>query len=115
MILGSQSDRTKMPNTILFYVSGHGYGHARRTAQVIRALHACRPNLDVFVRSTAAARIFNPLPSDRVSTTRIDVGMVEDDPLMINQAATLTKLEELIGRRAAVVAEELAVVRSMQP
>jgi hypothetical protein len=104
-----------MSTTILFYVSGHGYGHARRTAQVIKALQARRPDVLVHVRSTAAARIFAPLPADRVSPTRIDVGMAERDALTINAPATLLRLEELIDRRDAVVAEELAVVRALQP
>jgi hypothetical protein len=104
-----------MSNTILFYVSGHGYGHARRTAQVIKALRARRPHVLVHVRSTAPARIFAPLPAERVSPASVDVGMVEDDALTINLAATLLRLEELVARRDAVVAEESAIVRAMRP
>jgi hypothetical protein len=104
-----------MSSKILFYVSGHGYGHARRTAQVIKALRARRGDVDIHVRSTAPARIFASLPVDCVSPTRIDAGMVEDNALTINPLATLLKLEELILRRDAVVAEESEVVRSLRP
>ncbi len=104
-----------MSNTILFYVSGHGYGHARRTAQIIKALLARRPDLELHVRSTAAARIFAPLPAERVSPAEFDAGMAEDDALTINPALTLLRLEELIDRREAIVAGESAVVRSLRP
>ena len=35
----------------LFYVSGHGFGHARRTAAVIEHLLRSRPRIDVWVRT----------------------------------------------------------------
>jgi len=104
-----------MSKTILFYVSGHGYGHARRTAQIIKALQGRRPDMDVHVRSTAPPRIFAPLPAERIFPAQIDAGMAEDDALTINPAATLLRLEELIGRREAVVAQESAVVRALRP
>lgn len=104
-----------MSSTILFYVSGHGYGHARRTAQIIKSLQSRQADVQVHVRTTAPARIFASLPAEHVSSTQIDAGMVEDDALTINPSATLAKLEELIARRDAVVADELSIVRSLRP
>jgi hypothetical protein len=36
---------------IVFYISGHGFGHASRQVEVINALHERRPGLDVIIRS----------------------------------------------------------------
>jgi L-arabinokinase len=102
-------------STFLFYVSGHGYGHARRTAAVIRALLRRRPDADVHVRTAAAARIFSPLPAERVRPSDLDAGMAEDDALTINAERSLRRLEALAARREAILAEEAAAVRSVRP
>lgn len=98
---------------ILFYVSGHGFGHARRMTQVIIALLRLRPALPIHVRSAAPTRIFQPLPADRVETTDIDCGLIERDPLTIDRPASLARLESFMGRRPQIVAHEAAVVRQM--
>ena len=43
---------------ILFYVSGHGFGHATRSAEVIRAFGNDHPEIAVRVVTTAPQRIF---------------------------------------------------------
>lgn len=44
---------------IVFYVSGHGYGHATRSAAIIRALRCIEPSLPVAVRTAAPALLFD--------------------------------------------------------
>lgn len=104
-----------MPHRILFYVSGHGYGHARRVTQVIRALALAEAEAEVFVRTSAPARVFEPLPAGRIEASSVDAGMAERGPLAIDAAGTLRRLTDLLGRRDAIVAEELAAVRRVAP
>ena len=39
--------------SILFYISGHGYGHVVRTGEVIRALQRIRPDWRILPRTEA--------------------------------------------------------------
>jgi predicted glycosyltransferase len=50
-----------MPASLLYYVSGHGYGHARRSAEVVRALRSIAPDVNVYVRTSAPAEPFQGL------------------------------------------------------
>ena len=36
---------------VVFYISGHGFGHASRDVEVMNALGARRPDLRIIVRS----------------------------------------------------------------
>ena len=45
-----------MSNAIVFYVSGHGYGHATRVIEVINAILAERPETRVGVRTETVDR-----------------------------------------------------------
>src|SRR4051794_811988 len=104
-----------MPHRILFYVSGHGYGHARRVTQVIRALGHAAPEVEVFVRTAAPPRVFAPLAAARIEPSSIDAGMAERGPLAIDAADTLARVTKLLGRRDAIVTDELAAVRRLNP
>jgi len=43
---------------VVAYVSGHGFGHAARVCEVLRALRARRPGTTVAVRSPLARWFF---------------------------------------------------------
>jgi hypothetical protein len=46
-------------SSILFYITGHGFGHAIRSQQVVRALMTIRRQLRIHVRTTAPEWIFH--------------------------------------------------------
>ncbi len=104
-----------MPLRLLYYVSGHGFGHARRSGQVIRALLTAWPHAEVTVRTAAPARLFEPLPPGRVEPCEIDAGMAEDGPLTIDPAGTLRRLSDLVARADAIVADEVRAVGRIRP
>src|SRR5438874_914229 len=104
-----------MPPRILFYVSGHGFGHARRVAQVIRALAERAPDVEAHVRTAAPRHIFEPAVLAGFAPSDLDAGMVEDGPLRIDAQGTLRRLEDLLGRREHILADELAAVRAIGP
>jgi L-arabinokinase len=72
--------------TVVFYVSGHGFGHASREIEVIRALAARVPGARVVVR-TAVPRWFFDLPVE-LQPADTDTGVVQLDSLRIDELAT---------------------------
>lgn len=100
---------------LLFYISGHGYGHATRTSEILRALAQQQSSCGFQVRSNVPDRLFAGI--DRTSFHQLpeslDPGVVEDaDSLSIDVPATLKAIECFYDRRAAMVADEAAWARS---
>ena len=102
-----------MAHSILYYVSGHGYGHARRAAEVIRALRQNVPDVNVYVRTNAPADMVRGLVAGPVAPSGIDAPVVERDPLAIDWNATLAGAADLLRRRRTVVAREADTAREV--
>lgn len=75
---------------IVAYVSGHGFGHAVRTAEVLRVLRELEPDLPLTVVGTAPEMLFREALGERVGYRRVacDVGLVQRDALSIDEAGT---------------------------
>lgn len=95
---------------LVTYVSGHGFGHATRTAEVLRALRALAPDLAIAVRTAAPAFLFDGLGA-RVETVAADVGLVQRGPLAIDEEATATACEAFDAAWPERVAEEARLLR----
>ena len=83
---------------IAFYISGHGFGHASRSIELIRALMTRRPDTRVVVRTAAPRWLFGALAGGHAST--IDVQAVEADTGIV-QVDSLRLDEEDTARQAA--------------
>ena len=86
---------------IVFYVSGHGFGHAARDIEVINALGRHAPAMPVAVRTAAPKWLFDltltrPVEFHPLET---DSGVVQIDSLSLDEAETV--------RRAAVFQQRL--------
>ena len=77
--------------TVLFYVSGHGLGHASRDIEVIRTLAAREPQTRIVVRTSAPRWIFDRTAPPRVEVqpAEVDTGIVQIDSLRIDEQATV--------------------------
>jgi predicted glycosyltransferase len=104
-----------MSASLLYYVSGHGYGHARRSAEVIRALRSVAPDVNVYVRTSAPADIFASLTAGPIAPSHIDAPIVERDALSLDWPATLANAADLLRRRRSAVAREVDAVRDLAP
>ena len=99
---------------ILFYISGHGFGHAARSAEVIRALGEQHPEIGVLVATRAPKRLFVGLPAmvGDVAASDIDTGVIEgDSSLTIDRHATVARLAQFMGDCDEIVAVEADRVR----
>ncbi len=92
---------------IVFYISGHGFGHASRDIEVLNALLDRRPDLPIAVRTPAARWLFDltlrhPLQFEQAET---DTGIVQIDSLRLDVEASIRRAaafyENLEGRAAA--------------
>ena len=100
-------------SAILYYVSGHGYGHAVRSNLVIQALTQAAPDLKVHVRTTAPSWLFHNAQRPVVySSQAIDVGIVQRDSLDMDLAATLEACRALHDRVPELVKQEIEFLKT---
>lgn len=102
---------------LLFYISGHGYGHATRSSEVLRELARQQPGWRLHVRSNVPEHLFAGI--DHLTFHRLreslDPGVVEDaDSLGIDVAVTLDAIERYYRRCSQILDAEAAWVRSQE-
>jgi len=99
--------------SILYYISGHGFGHAVRSQQVIRALAAIDPELRVYVRTTAPEWLFqNSITAVAYSRQAIDTGIVQADSLHMELAETLAACCAIYASPQQLIDQELAFLKA---
>jgi L-arabinokinase len=79
--------------TIVFYVSGHGFGHASRVIEVINALGDRAPDVRVQIRTAAPRWLFDLTlrhPADVVQV-ECDTGIVQIDSLRLDERASIER------------------------
>jgi hypothetical protein len=90
------------------YVSGHGYGHATRTAEVLRLLRERAPGLPITVCTSAPAALFTDAvaPPLSVRAIEVDVGLVQKDALTIDEAGSADAVARFLSGWPALVERE---------
>jgi L-arabinokinase len=95
---------------IVFYVSGHGFGHTSRTIEVIREVLLRRPQASIVVKTSAPERIFRRALDNRMTFIEMscDAGMIQIDSLNVDTSRSIhearafqRRLPELAGVEAA--------------
>ena len=115
--------------TLVFYVSGHGLGHAARVIEVINAILARRDDVRVITRTTAPQWLFDKTikpfsPSrqgpgfsrgvhDQFSRGELetDTGVVQIDSLHLDEAATVARAHDFMRTFDERVAAEAAFLK----
>ena len=97
---------------IAFYITGHGFGHAVRSYQVIRALKKAAPQWQIHVRTTAPDWLFQD-PSAPVAyhQIKLDIGIIQKDSLAMQLTETLRSCRDLHEEVSSLIASELAFLR----
>jgi len=96
-------------SSILYYITGHGFGHAVRSNQVIRSLKKARPDAEIQVRTTAPKWLFPK--TVRYSRQSLDIGIVQRDSLEMDLDATVQTCRLIHKNAPRTVENELAFVR----
>ena len=82
--------------SLVFYISGHGFGHASRSCQLIGAVARRAPGLRLVVRTTVPEwfiRAGLDVPVEIVSG-ETDTGVLQPDSLSIDDAGTAARAAE---------------------
>lgn len=102
-----------MPS-IVFYISGHGYGHASRQIEIINALAPRLPGWRLLARTAAARWLF-----DRTATPALtllegpcDTGVVQIDSIRLDGRATIRAASAFHADLPARAALEAALLRA---
>jgi hypothetical protein len=78
---------------VFFYISGHGFGHASRQIEVINALGAIAPAIEIVVRTSAPTWLFDR--TARVPVTLVagecDTGVTQIDSLHLDERDTIRR------------------------
>jgi L-arabinokinase len=96
--------------SILYFITGHGYGHAVRSSQVITALRKMGPSVQVHVRTSAPLWLFPRGIGYTHEAT--DIGLVQRDSLTMDLSATARECRALLAREEEIIERECAFVRS---
>jgi L-arabinokinase len=80
---------------LVFYISGHGFGHASRDVEVINALGRLAPDVPVAIRTAAPRWLFDLTLTRNVSLHAVecDTGVVQLDSLSLDEAETIRRAE----------------------
>ena len=107
--------------SVVFYISGHGFGHASRVIETINALLARRGDLDVVVRTTAPRWLFDRTVrasrSDASAqgvdyqSVECDTGIVQIDSLHLDAEASVARARAFMASFETRVAREAAFLR----
>ena len=96
-----------MAQAIVFYISGHGFGHASRSIEVINAILAQRPETRVGVRTSAPRWLFDLTVKGRSPTARSNAtpASCRSDALTLDEADSIRRAaafhSDLVTRAAS--------------
>lgn len=116
--LGTVAARHLEP-TIVFYISGHGFGHASRSIELLTELAARRPDARLIVRTAVPLWLFRAAAPAHVEVRPVetDTGVVQIDSLNVDEPETARRaarfygtFDRRIGEEAAFLAAERATV-----
>ncbi len=98
---------------IVWYVSGHGFGHASRDIEVLNALGRQRPDVSVTIRTPAPRWIFDLTLTRPVDwrPRESDTGVAQLDSLRLDAAETIRRAEEFHAALEEDAVQEAAWLR----
>jgi len=98
--------------SILYYITGHGYGHAVRSSQVIRALKRAAADLRVYVRTTAQEWLFDDVDYPiSYSHYYVDVGLIQPNSLHMDLRDTLQACQALQANSQHLISREINFIK----
>lgn len=93
---------------ILFYISGHGFGHTLRMIEVIKQLYHSRDNIYCIVKTTSPKWLFDLSINYSFDyfSFKGDIGVIQKDSLNLDKLKTLKEYAELLKIKEILVSNE---------
>jgi hypothetical protein len=106
-----------MPEALVCYISGHGFGHAVRVLEVLRAFRRRRPECALHIRTTVPRWFIESGLGGAFTHTavRLDVGAVQRDSLSLDPQATLHAYAALTAHTRELIAAEVGALAPLRP
>ncbi len=102
---------------IIFYISGHGFGHSSRMSVIINELIRHEPEREIIVRTSAPEWFFREQISGGLSfhTLECDIGVIQSDSLNLDPQASLKAYSDFLSGREQLIRDELRFIREADP
>jgi L-arabinokinase len=99
--------------TVVFYITGHGFGHAVRQIAIVNALTQRRPDVGIIVRTTVAPWLFerSVRRTVRLEPIAVDTGAIQRGSLDVDVPATLAAAQAFYAGAGTWLASEAAWLR----
>jgi hypothetical protein len=100
---------------IAAYVSGHGFGHSTRVAEVLSCVRRLEPAVALAVSTSAPERLYRAEIAGAFTfrAAECDFGLAQDGPLAIDYAGTVRRFRALTADWAGKVRAEAAWLRAI--
>jgi len=95
-------------------ITSHGFGHAVRVAAVAAQIQKLAPDLSLIFATTAPRWLLQSYLSEDFEYRPVvfDVGVIQQDSLKMDKAATLQQMQSIRSRQAEIIAEEVKFIQS---
>ncbi len=102
---------------LIFYISGHGYGHAVRDIEIVKSLLTVEPKIEIHFRTTAPIWLFEPLLNDRVlyHQRELDFGVHQNNSFSADKRTTFERYNSILQHKDKLIDEEIAFLKRVQP
>lgn len=102
---------------LIFYISGHGYGHAVRDIEIVKSLLTLQPNTEIHFRTAAPKWLFEPLLRDRIvyHERELDFGVKQNNSFSADVQATYDGYAALLDQQENLIDEEVQFLSGVQP
>ncbi len=102
---------------IVYYITGHGYGHAVRSIEIIKQLLDQDIKCRVHIRTKAPEWLFKVLPQNRITyqETTLDTGVLQRDSFHVDKPATLQANIDLIAQAPSLIRKQLRDLETIKP
>jgi len=100
---------------IVYYISGHGFGHTSRSVELIKAILAARPGTRIVVKTSAPAWLFETVPGTSVSVVpfEADPGITQFDSVSMDERESLRRAIEFYRAFDETARSEAGFLRSI--
>jgi hypothetical protein len=101
--------------TVVFYISGHGFGHASRAIEVINALIAATPDIRIQIRTSVVRWLFDLTVRGAFTFehVEVDTGIVQIDSLRLDEHASVRRALEFMSTFDQRVEREAAKLTAL--